>query len=454
MRSISMPSGWRRFLAGSAALAVAIAGLWAAVPASAAEQSVHGFGDAPFHGSTGTVALNHPIVGMARIADGGGYWAVSREGRVATFGTAAAHGSVPVVDLGRPIVGIAPTPSGKGYWIAATDGSVFAFGDAAFHGSMGGQRLNQAVVGIAATRSGHGYWLVAQDGGIFSFGDARFLGSTGAIRLNQPIVGMAATPSGHGYWLVARDGGIFSFGDARFFGSTGGMRLSRSVVGMAAHPTGSGYWLVAADGGVFTFGASVFRGSLGGTGLTEPAVAVVATPSGNGYWIATTGHVASNPDARPAEVRLDEGSHQVGAGGVRPGDYRTQQARPGCRWERSRGASVLAGRTSDGPQVVTLQEGDTFRTSGCAPWTSDLYPVRAVTGAPLGDGAWLVNTDVAPGVWRASGGAGCEWTRVSDFSGSSAAVRAEDKGPVDPVVFIDGSDRGFVTQGCGTWTRG
>ena len=162
---------------------------------------------------------------------------------VVPFG-GAALGINSLTNLNSPIVGMAPIPDGGGYWMVAADGGVFSFGSAQFHGSTGSLVLNKPIVGMAATTTGGGYWLVASDGGVFSFGDARFFGSTGGTVLNKPIVAMAANPSGGGYWLVASDGGIFSFGDARFFGSTGGESLPAPVVGMTASPSGGGYWLV------------------------------------------------------------------------------------------------------------------------------------------------------------------------------------------------------------------
>ena len=437
---------------------LAASALYMAQRAGAGEQSVYAYGDAGFYGSTGLVALNEPVVGMARTADGGGYWLVSSEGRVAAFGRAVHHGNVPVIDQRRPIVGIGSTP-GNGYVIAASDGSVFNFGDAPFHGSMGNQRLNQPIMGIAVTPTGNGYWLVARDGGIFSFGDARFFGSTGGIRLNQPIVGIASTPSGNGYWMVARDGGIFTFGDATFFGSTGSIKLARSIVGMAPTRDGGGYWLVAGDGGIFTFGNATFLGSLGLTGSSEPVVGMVPTPSSAGYWIVTTGHLASSPTARPPEQRLTDGSYRVGAFAVRPGDYREQYAQPGCHWERvssfsGTAGAVLASVTADSRQVVTLKDGDTFRTTGCAPWTSDIYPVTRTLDTEFGDGAWFVGTDIHPGPWSSAGGADCHWARVSDFSGDPAAIRGTDDGVTNPTVQIDAFDRGFVSSGCGVWRKG
>ncbi len=242
----------------------------------ASDGGIFSFGDAQFHGSTGSMTLNEPVVGMASTPSGQGYWLVASDGGIFSFGDAQFHGSTGSMTLNEPVVGMASTPSGQGYWLVASDGGIFSFGDAQFHGSTGSMTLNEPVVGMASTPSGQGYWLVASDGGIFSFGDAQFHGSTGSMTLNEPVVGMASTPSGQGYWLVASDGGIFSFGDAQFHGSTGSMTLNEPVVGMASTPSGQGYWLVASDGGIFSFGDAQFHGSTGSMTLNKPVVGMAA----------------------------------------------------------------------------------------------------------------------------------------------------------------------------------
>ena len=219
---------------------------------------------------------------------GDGYRFVASDGGVFDFGSAGFWGSTGSIQLNAPMVGMADTPSTRGYWLVASDGGIFNYGDAGFFGSMGGQHLNKPIVGMAATPDGGGYWLVASDGGIFSFGDASFFGSTGSIHLNKPIVGMAATPDGGGYWLVASDGGIFSYGDAQFYGSTGSLRLNSPVVGMAAGPGGNGYWLVASDGGIFNYGSANFYGSAGSLHLNEPVVGMAAAANSGGYWLVAS----------------------------------------------------------------------------------------------------------------------------------------------------------------------
>ncbi len=244
----------------------------------ASDGGIFSYGSATDFGSTGAIALNKPIVGMAATPDGQGYWLVASDGGIFAFGDAGFHGSTGAIHLNKPIVGMAVTPDGGGYWLVASDGGIFAFGDAAFHGSTGGIALNKPIVGMAATPDGGGYWLVASDGGIFAFGDAAFHGSTGGIALAKPIVGMAATPDGGGYWLVAADGGIFAFGSATFHGSTGGVALAKPIVGMAATGDGRGYWLVASDGGIFAFGDAAFFGSAGGSHLNKPIVGMAVDP--------------------------------------------------------------------------------------------------------------------------------------------------------------------------------
>ena len=197
----------------------------------ASDGGIFAFGDAGFHGSTGAIRLNKPIVGMAPTATGNGYWLVASDGGIFAFGDAGFFGSTGAIRLNQPIVGMAPTATGNGYWLVASDGGIFNFGDAGYHGSGAERGADGRVVAMAPTRTGKGYWQATTAGQVLAFGDAPDLGST--ERLNLPIVGLAPTPGGAGYWLVASDGGVFSFGDAGFFGSTGAIRLNQPIVGLA-----------------------------------------------------------------------------------------------------------------------------------------------------------------------------------------------------------------------------
>ncbi|HVF75245.1 MAG TPA: CapA family protein [Acidimicrobiales bacterium] len=271
-------SRWARLVLLAALLA--LPGIGNSASGATTGPAVLAFGDAQAPGNPSDLRPNRPIVGMARTADGSGYWLVASDGGIFTFGTARFHGSMGGKPLNRPVVGMAATPDGNGYWLVASDGGIFTFGTARFLGSMGGTPLNQPIVGMAATSDGNGYRLVASDGGIFTFGTAGFHGSMGGKPLNRPVVGMAAHPTGTGYWMVASDGGIFAF-NAPFHGSTGGQRLNRPIVSMTPAPTG--YWLLASDGGVFSFDAPFHGSGVGKLGAGRTAAVIVNSPTGNGY---------------------------------------------------------------------------------------------------------------------------------------------------------------------------
>ena len=226
-----------------------------------------------------------------------GYRFVASDGGIFSYG-APFLGSTGGMALNKPIVGMAVMPGGDGYYLVASDGGIFNYGSAQFYGSMGGQHLNKPIVGMAVTGDGGGYWLVASDGGIFSFGDAQFYGSTGSLTLNKPIVGMATTPNGLGYYLVASDGGIFNYGNAAFEGSAGSLVLNKPVVGMSV-PVSGGYYLVASDGGIFSYPSTLpFYGSTGSIALNKPVVGM-ASVAGGYYFVAADGGIFSYPSTLP-----------------------------------------------------------------------------------------------------------------------------------------------------------
>ena len=235
----------------------------------ASDGGIFAFGQ-DFCGSTGGIALNKPVVGMAAVPGGGGYWLVASDGGVFTYGDAQFFGSTGSLHLNAPVVGMAATPDGKGYWLVASDGGIFSYGDARFDGSAA-SAPNQDIVGMASSPDGGGYWEVSTTGRVFVFGDAVFAGDMTGTHLNAIMVGITPDPVTGGYWLIGSDGGVFSFG-APFFGSTGSIRLNQPVVAMQSTDDGGGYWFVAKDGGIFAYGDAPFRGSMGGKPLNQPMV--------------------------------------------------------------------------------------------------------------------------------------------------------------------------------------
>jgi len=239
-----------------------------------------------------------------------GYWLVGSDGGIFNFGSAQFHGSTGSLQLQRPVVGITPTADRGGYWLVASDGGIFAFGDAGFHGSIPGSGLNPAgsgmphslnapIVGMVPSTDGGGYFMVASDGGVFAFGDARFEGSCPGIGgCSGAAVAVVPDASGNGYWVVTSTGAVHPFGDAVNYGAPGPQ--GSAITSAVATPNGGGYWILDGAGQVFPFGDAAGMGSLppGSAGGLNPASAIFATSDGGGYWVVTAlGKVSNFGDA-------------------------------------------------------------------------------------------------------------------------------------------------------------
>ena len=238
-----------------------------------------------------------------------GYWLVGADGGIFSFGSAQFHGSTGSLKLQRPVVGITPTSDRRGYWLEASDGGVFAFGDAGFHGSLPGlgfapagavgsaPKLSAPIVGMVPSVDGGGYFMVGSDGGVFAFGDAHFAGSCPGIGgCRGSAVAVIPDASGDGYWIATNNGNVYSFGDAPYLGAPG--IQSSPVTSAVRTPDGGGYWILLADGTVYNYGDAEYLGGASGLGGFNPAAAIYATADGGGYWLASaTGAVNSYGDA-------------------------------------------------------------------------------------------------------------------------------------------------------------
>ena len=238
-----------------------------------------------------------------------GYWLVGSDGGIFTFGSAQFYGSTGSLRLQRPVVGIVPTTDRGGYWLDASDGGIFAFGDAGFYGSIPGlglhpagsgspNSLNAPIVGMVPSADGRGYFMVASDGGVFAFGDARFAGSCPGIGgCTGAAVAVMPDASGNGYWLVTQSGHVYTFGDAPYYGAPGPQ--GSPVTSAVRTPDGHGYWILFAGGGIADYGdAGNFGSPAGQVGGLNPASAIFTTADGGGYWVAAAdGAVANYGDA-------------------------------------------------------------------------------------------------------------------------------------------------------------
>jgi hypothetical protein len=261
-----------------------------------------------FLGSTGTttLAVNSPPQPPQPTH---GYWLVGSDGGIFTFGSAQFYGSTGSLRLQRPVVGIVPTAERGGYWLDASDGGIFAFGDAGFYGSIPGlglhpagsglpNSLNAPIVGMVPSADGRGYFMVASDGGVFAFGDARFAGSCPGIGgCSGAAVAVMPDAGGNGYWLVTQSGHVYTFGDAPYYGAPGPQ--GSPVTSAVRTPDGNGYWILFANGAIDDYGdAGNFGSPSGQMGGFNPASAIFTTADGSGYWVAAAdGAVANYGDA-------------------------------------------------------------------------------------------------------------------------------------------------------------
>ena len=180
--------------------------------------------------------LSEPVINRDRApARATGCWAPT----AASSRSAGAkfYGSTGSMHLNRPVVGMAPTRPTRATGSSRPTAASSRFGDAKFYGSTGGMHLDAPIVGHGAPRRpARATGSSRADGGVFAFGDAKFFGSTGDLQLNQPIVGMSRTPPATGTGSSRPTAGSSCFGDARFTArratSSAGL-----VVGMAPAPT-------------------------------------------------------------------------------------------------------------------------------------------------------------------------------------------------------------------------
>lgn len=231
------------------------------------------------------------------IPSGRGYWLVGSDGGIFSFGDAQFYGSTGSLTLQRPVVGIVPTYDHGGYWLDASDGGVFAYGDTQFYGSIPGlglhpagsglpNSLNAPIVGMVPSSDGGGYFMVASDGGVFAFGDAHFAGSCPGIGgCSGSAVAVMPDASGNGYWLVTSTGSVYTFGDAPYYGSPNHGIVTSAV----ATPDGQGYQILLSNGQVYSYGNAEPDGSPPATDFNalDPANSIFNTSDGGGYWVSS-----------------------------------------------------------------------------------------------------------------------------------------------------------------------
>ena len=217
------------------------------------------------------------------------------------------------------------------------------------------------------------------------------------------------------------------------------------------------------------------QGSFGGTfgdrigfdygNLPLPMVDIAASDAG--FYSRDCGWTADlTPVAVPGES-FGDGAYIVGVE-VAPGRYVAEGFGETCRWARlgnfgglgGSDSGVLAERMVEGRpsglrqprSIVDIAPSDGgFASWGCGTWRP--APYRGQLGQWMGEGMYVVGSEVAPGHYRTGGRSGCRWERLSGFGGTDGETVGRGYGTYS-IVEIAPTDVGFYSWGCGGWGRG
>lgn len=173
----------------------------------------------------------------------------------------------------------------------------------------------------------------------------------------------------------------------------------------------------------------------------------------------STTALTPQPTATPAPTfaHFGDGTYQVGKD-IQPGTYRTRVGSSGCYYERLKGFGgtlddIIANNNTDAPAIVTIASTDKgFTSQSCGTWTKDLSQITQ-SKTSFGDGMFIVGTDITPGTYRNTGAQGCYYARLKGFGNTLDDIIANNNVDTPTIVTISSRDKGFQSNGCGTWTR-
>lgn len=112
--------------------------------------------------------------------------------------------------------------------------------------------------------------------------------------------------------------------------------------------------------------------------------------------------------------------------------------------------------------IAVIAIGGDPASAATAHAQSQTAPVPVALPAPenlattLGEGRFVVGTDIAPGTYQTTGPSGyfdCYWERLQDTSGATDSIIANNLGPGPATVTIVQSDAAFQTRWCHTWSK-
>lgn len=113
-------------------------------------------------------------------------------------------------------------------------------------------------------------------------------------------------------------------------------------------------------------------------------------------------------------------------------------------------AIVLAGCGGTTHTTVTVTSTVHAPTSTVTVTATPAPPPGPKTTIPS-SGTYLVNVDIAPGIYRTNGGYGCYWARLRSLDTDDVIDNNVSDGP--QVVEIKPTDMAFLTKACASWQR-
>jgi hypothetical protein len=143
---------------------------------------------------------------------------------------------------------------------------------------------------------------------------------------------------------------------------------------------------------------------------------------------------------------------------IQAGTYRTRVGSSACYYQRLSGfggtiGEIIANNITDAPAIVTIAATDKgFTSQNCGTWTEDMSQITS-SNTTFGDGMYMVPTDITPGTYKNTGAQGCYWARLSGFGNTLDDIIANNDTDLPTIVTIAASDKGFQSNGCGTWTK-
>jgi hypothetical protein len=84
--------------------------------------------------------------------------------------------------------------------------------------------------------------------------------------------------------------------------------------------------------------------------------------------------------------------------------------------------------------------------------TSTTQPLPAAPVTSFGEGTYKVGSQIVAQTYRAPGGTGCYWARLSSASGGVNDIIADDNAVGPAIVAVAPSDAAFESNDCGTWS--